>query len=124
MNVSGSIRFDIVEQTPDKVVGTMPVQAGILNPYGTVHAGATLWFADVCATVLAFGGTDVGGGQAGFPLAINLNASLLGNQKDGQFTATAVYVKKGRRLSVVRTTVTGDGGRLIAEVTTSHVPAQ
>jgi 1,4-dihydroxy-2-naphthoyl-CoA hydrolase len=76
-----------------------------------------------CATVLAFGGPDAQPGQAGFPLAINLNASLLGNQKDGHFEATSVFVKKGKRLSVVRTTVTGDGGRLIAEVTTSHVPA-
>jgi len=123
MVVSGKIEFEIVEQSAEKVVGRMPVQAGILNPFGTVHAGATLWFADVCATVLSFGGTSIQPGQAGFPLAINLNASLLGNQKDGQLTATAVYVKKGKRLSVVRTLVTGSEGRLIAEVTTSHVPA-
>lgn len=124
MQVNGNIQFEIVEQSAERVVGRMPVQAGILNPFGTVHAGATLWFADVCATVLAFGGTPAQAGQAGFPLAINLNASLLGNQKDGVFEAVSAYVKKGKRLSVVRTTVTGENGRLIAEVTTSHVPAQ
>ncbi len=124
MQVSGQIEFRITEQSADEVVGKMPVQAGILNPYGTVHAGATLWFADVCATVLAFGGPEVAAGQSGFPLAINLNASLLGNQRAGEFTATACFVKKGKRLSVIRTTVTGDDGRLIAEVTTSHIPAQ
>ena len=123
MKVTGQIEFEIIEQTPEQVIGRMPVQAGILNPYGTVHAGATLWFADVCATVLAFGSAQAGEGQSGFPLAINLNASLLGNQREGSFTATAVFVKQGRRLSVVRTTVTGADGRLIAEVTTSHVPA-
>lgn len=123
MNVAGTIAFEIIEQSADKVLGRMPVQAGILNPYGTVHAGATLWFADVCATMLALGGSEAGAGQAGFPLAINLNASLLGNQKEGCFLATSVYVKRGKRLSVVRTTVTGEQGRLIAEVTTSHVPA-
>lgn len=123
MKVNGQIEFEIIEQTPEQVIGRMPVQAGILNPYGTVHAGATLWFADVCATVLAFGSAQAGEGQSGFPLAINLNASLLGNQREGSFTATAVFVKQGRRLSVVRTTVTGADGRLIAEVTTSHVPA-
>ncbi|TAJ52314.1 MAG: PaaI family thioesterase [Nevskiaceae bacterium] len=123
MKVEGRIEFELLEQSPDKVVGRMPVQAGILNPFGTVHAGATLWFADVCATVLAFGGSEIQTGQAGFPLAINLNASLLGNQNSGHFEATAVYVKKGKRLSVVRTTVVGSDGRLIAEVTTSHVPA-
>jgi uncharacterized protein (TIGR00369 family) len=123
MNYRGNIEFSIVEQSADKVVGEMPVQAGILNPFGTAHAGATLWFADVCATVLAFGGAEMTEGVAGFPLAISLDAKLLGNQKGGTFRATAVYVKKGKRLSVVRTTVTGDGGRLIADVTTSHVPA-
>lgn len=123
MKVRGNIEFELVEQGAERVVGHMPVQAGILNPFGTVHAGATLWFADVCATVLAFGGSEMQPGQAGFPLAINLNAQLLGNQKDGLFTATAQFVKKGKRLSVVRTTVTGADGRLIAEVTTSHVPA-
>ncbi|WP_420467091.1 PaaI family thioesterase [Panacagrimonas sp.] len=123
MHVNGSIQFSITEQSAEQVTGEMPVQAGILNPFGTVHAGATLWFADVCATVLAFGGAQMTPGAAGFPLAINLNASLLGNQKDGLFRATSVFVKKGKRLSVVRTTVTGDNGRLIAEVTTSHVPA-
>jgi 1,4-dihydroxy-2-naphthoyl-CoA hydrolase len=123
MHVTGHIEFTILEQTADRVVGEMPVQAGILNPFGTAHAGATLWFADVCATVLAFGGAQMTPGAAGFPLAISLDAKLLGNQKSGAFRATAVYVKKGKRLSVVRTTVTGDDGRLIADVTTSHVPA-
>lgn len=123
MQVDGRIQFRVIEQTPEKVVGEMPVQAGILNPFGTAHAGATLWFADVCATVLAFGGSAMAPGAPGFPLAISLNANLLGNQKDGVFRATSVFVKKGRRLSVVRTTVTGEGDRLIADVTTSHVPA-
>lgn len=123
MHVSGNIEFSIVEQSADQVVGEMPVQPGILNPFGTAHAGATLWFADVCATMLAFGGAKMSEGVAGFPLAISLDAKLLGNQKSGVFKATSVYVKKGKRLSVVRTTVTGDDGRLIADVTTSHVPA-
>lgn len=123
MKITGTIEFEVVEHSAEKVVGRMPVQKGILNPFGTVHAGATLWFADVCATVLAFGGPSTEPGQSGFPLAISLNANLLGNQKDGEFQATAVFVKKGKRLSVVRTTVTGDGGRVIADVTTSHVPA-
>ncbi|MGQ0528401.1 MAG: PaaI family thioesterase [Panacagrimonas sp.] len=123
MQVKGNIEFSVVEQNADKVVGEMPVQGGILNPFGTVHAGATLWFADVCATVLAFGGAQMSAGVAGFPLAISLDAKLLGNQNDGVLRATAVYVKKGKRLSVVRTTVTGADGRLIADVTTRHVPA-
>jgi 1,4-dihydroxy-2-naphthoyl-CoA hydrolase len=121
--VTGNIEFTIVEQTAEHVVGEMPVQPGILNPHGIAHAGAMMWFADVCATVLAAGGTDVGGGS-GFPLAINLNAALLGNQKDGVLRATARFVKRGKQLSVVRTTLTGANDRLLADVTTSHIPAK
>jgi acyl-coenzyme A thioesterase PaaI-like protein len=83
-----------------------------------------LWFADVCATVLTFGPGPMNPGASGFPLAINLNAAFLGNQKEGVFRATSVFVKKGKTLSVVRTTVSGDGGRIIADVTTSHVAAK
>src|ERR1700676_3253163 len=117
LNVTGQIEFAITEHSPDQVIAKMPVQVGILNPFGVAHAGAILWFADVCATVLAAGKTELIAGAAGFPLAINLNAAFLGNQKGGTFKAISEFVKRGAQLSVVRTTVTGEGGRLIAEVT-------
>ena len=52
MQINGHIEFTITERTPDRVDAEMPIQDGILNPFGTVHAGATLWLADVTATVL------------------------------------------------------------------------
>lgn len=118
---SGRIEFTVRERRADYVLAEMPIRAGILNPFGTVHAGATLWFADVTATTLVLGGEDPAEGMAGFPLAVNLNASLAGNQTRGTFEARSAYVKRGRTMSIVRTTVTGDEGRLIAEVTTCHV---
>jgi 1,4-dihydroxy-2-naphthoyl-CoA hydrolase len=124
LNVTGHIEFVITDQSPDQVIATMPVQAGVLNPFGVAHAGAILWFADVCATVLAAGKMELVAGAAGFPLAINLNAAFLGNQKGGTFKAISEFVKRGGQLSVVRTTVSGDGGRLIAEVTTSHIASR
>jgi 1,4-dihydroxy-2-naphthoyl-CoA hydrolase len=124
MIVTGRIEFKITKQTQDEVIGEMPVQSGILNPFGVAHAGAMLWFADVCATILANGGSEIVEGAAGFPLAINLNAAFLGNQKDGAFIATSQFVKRGRQLSVVRTAITGAGGRLIADVTTSHIASK
>ena len=58
MKIEGHIEFTIIEQTAERVVSEMPVTAGIKNPYGTVHAGATLWFADVTATMLVMGKPD------------------------------------------------------------------
>jgi uncharacterized protein (TIGR00369 family) len=124
MQVSGRIEFTITDQREDRVLAEMPIQPGILNPYGTVHAGAMLWFADVSATVLVLQGTDPSGGMTGFPLAINLNANFFANQGDGLFQARSEYVKRGKSVSVVRTLLTGDNGRPIAEVTTSHLASR
>jgi uncharacterized protein (TIGR00369 family) len=120
---TGEIEFFIEERKEDCVVSRMPVAAGMLNPFGTVQAGAMLWLADVTATVLAIGQTRLGEKGQGFPLAINLNANLLSNQRDGNIRAEARFVRKGKRVTVVRTRVIGDNDQLLAEVTTTHIPA-
>ena len=117
----GSIEFTVTERRPDQVVSEMPIGPGITNPFGVVHAGAMLWFADVTATLLVVGDAEPAEGMKGFPLAINLAANFFGNQRDGTLTAVASFVKKGRTLSVVRTEVRGANNRLLADVTTSHV---
>jgi uncharacterized protein (TIGR00369 family) len=120
---TGEIEFFIEERNEDHVVSRMPVGKGVLNPFGTVQAGAMLWLADVTATVLAIGATDLGEQGQGFPLAININANLLSNQRGGELLAEARFVRKGKRVTVVRTRVTGDDGKFLVEVTTTHVPA-
>jgi uncharacterized protein (TIGR00369 family) len=117
----GALVFDIVSDTPEETVAHMPVTPTMHNPFGTVHAGALIWFADVTATTLALQGRPVAAGMTGFPLAINLSAQLLGNCREGVLVATARFVKRGRTLSVVRTAVTGPDGTLLVEVSTSHL---
>ncbi len=121
MYIQGSISFTVTERSPERVVAEMPISAGIKNPFGVVHAGAMLWLADVTATVLVMGPNDASEGMKGFPLAISLNANFLGNQSEGSFRAVASFVKRGRTVSVVRTTVYGASDKVIADVTTSHV---
>lgn len=124
MRVEGNIEFTIIEQKPEQVISEMPIQPGILNPFGVVHAGAILWFADVTATVLAMGSTEAREGMSGFPLAINLNANFASNQWTGKLRAVASFVKKGKTVSIVRTTVFGENDKLIADVSTNHVAAK
>ena len=121
VTVHGSIEFTITERGADRVVAEMPIQAGIKNPFGGVHAGAMLWFADVTATVLVMGERDMSEGMKGFPLAISLNANFVANQTDGSLKAVASFVRQGRTVSVVRTAVYGAADKLVADVTTSHV---
>lgn len=124
MKHGGEIEFFIDEVNEQHAVSRMPVKSGMLNPFGTIHAGAMLWLADVTATVLALGGEATAGAGQGFPLAINLHASLLSNQRDGEIRAEASFVRKGKQVTVVRTRVTGNNGQLLAEVTTTHIPAK
>jgi 1,4-dihydroxy-2-naphthoyl-CoA hydrolase len=120
---SGSLKFVIEERTAEYVISRMPVTQDMLNPFGTVHAGAMLWLADVTATVLALGKNELSADGKGFPLAINLTANLLANQKEGVLQAEARFVRQGKRVTIVRTRVTGKEGQLLAEVTTTHIPA-
>jgi len=124
MKIEGNIEFYVVEQVPERVVSEMPILPGILNPYGSVNAGAILWFADVTATILVLGPSRPTEGMAGFPLCITLNANFISNQKEGTFKAVSTFVKKGKSVSVVRTIVYGKSDRLIADVTTNHVAAK
>lgn len=124
MKYTGNIEFTIEEQNEEVVISHMPITPGICNPYGTVHAGAMIWFADVTATVLAMGGAKSPEDAHNFQLAIDLHTALIANQREGVLRAEARFVKKGRRVSVVRTAVTGENGRLLAEVTTTHIPAR
>jgi 1,4-dihydroxy-2-naphthoyl-CoA hydrolase len=120
---SGDIEFFIEERNPDCVISRMPISKGILNPFGTVQAGALVWLADVTATVLAIGSQEIGPRGEGFPLAIDLYTNLLSNQREGEIRAEARFVRKSRRIIVVRTRITGNGGSLLAEVTSTHIPA-
>ena len=120
---TGKIEFFIEERSDDCVISTMPVKEGIINPFGTVQAGAMLWLADVTATALALGNVEIGPDGEGFPLAINLTTNLLGNQREGRIKAEARFVRNGKRVKVVRSRVTGNAGRLLADVTTTHIAA-
>ena len=121
MKIQGSIEFAVTERSADRVVSEMPLGDGVKNPFGVIHAGAMLWLADVTATILVMGTDQPSEGIKGFPLAINLNANFMGNQAEGSFKAVSSFVKRGRTVSVVRTTVYGAGDKMIADVTTSHV---
>lgn len=121
MESKGEIRFSLISKSTEEVVAEMPIEKGILNPFGVVNAGAIIWFADVTASVLLLESVNLEEGMKGFPLAININANLTANASDGKFIAKSTYLKKGRTVSVVRTTVTNLEEKIIADVTTNHV---
>lgn len=120
---AGSLAFHVTEASAEGARGEMPVSEGCLNPFGTVHAGAMIWFADVIATVCAVGSPDQVGAQGqGFPLAIDMHTVLTGNTRAGVLVAQARPVKRGRKLIVMRTEVSHEG-TLLMTMTSSHLRA-
>jgi len=119
----GCLEFFIETRGPEKVVSRMPIRAGMLNPFGLVQAGALVWLADVTASILVLESLPAEVRGQNFPLAIDLHTSLFGNQKEGDIFAESTFVRRGRRVSVIRTRILGSTDKLLAEVTSTHVPA-
>lgn len=116
------ITWDIVESDEEHVVCGMPFTEVLRSATGVVHADAILWIEDLTATYLASNGSEISKDGRGFPLMIAFDVSVLANQQDGDVIAQAGVVRRGRRVTVVRTRVSGVGGKALAEVTTTHIP--
>lgn len=113
--------------TGDHALARLAVRDAIKTPTGVVHSGAILSLADNCATVMAnranHGDGGTGPNPGAFMVLIDLHSTMLGNQSDGELRAEARVVRCGRRVTVIRTVVTGTAGKALAEVTTTHIPA-
>ncbi|MCG6112832.1 MAG: PaaI family thioesterase [Paracoccus sp.] len=121
---AGTIEFEITGVNAREAVGEMTVTDDVRNPFGTVHAGALIWFADVVATNLVLGGEQPEEGMDSFPVAVTLNAQLLANRQEGVLTARASWLRRGRRVSTVRTQVTDGGDAILLDLTSTHVTAR
>ena len=111
-----------VELDDEHAVARLVIADYHKTPVGAVHAGVLMALADNTATILANRVNAVGAALGGFMVSIDLHAVLLANQLEGELRAEARVVRRGRRVTVIRTAVTGAEGRLLTEVTTTHVP--
>ena len=93
------------------------------NPSGYVNGGVILSLADNLATGMAGRAHFEKTGERSFWVGVDLHAAMLSNQKGGELLAESRVVRAGRRVTVIRTVVTGDQGKTLAEITTTHVPA-
>ncbi len=94
-----------------------------LNPMGMIHGGVLLSLADNTATAMANAHRQATQQDGKFMIVIDLHSTFLSNQPGGTIRTEARVVRAGRRVAVIRTQVLGDDGRLLAEVTTTHIPA-
>jgi len=92
------------------------------NPTGNINGGVIISLADNLSTGAANRAYFAKTGEQRFMVGIDLHAVMLANQQGGTIRAIAHPVRVGRRVTVIRTEVRGDDDRLLAEVTTTHVP--
>jgi len=92
------------------------------NPTGNINGGVIISLADNLSTGAANRAYEAKTGERKFLVGVDLHAVMLANQQGGTIRGLATPVRVGRRVTVVRTQVWGDDDRLLAEVTTTHVP--
>lgn len=117
------MRFDDHESGMPRT-GHLRIEAHHFNPTGAINGGVILLLADNLATGAAGAAYFEKTGERAFTVGVDLHASMLSNQQGGSIDAESHVVRVGRRVSVIRTSVSGDGGKLLAEITTTPVPAR
>ena len=98
------------------------IQPHHCNPTGNINGGVMLTLADNLSTGAANRAYFEKTGERKFMVGVDLHAVMLANQQGGTIRGTAVPVRVGRRITVIRTQVWGDDEKLLAEITTTHVP--
>jgi 1,4-dihydroxy-2-naphthoyl-CoA hydrolase len=109
--LAGRMGIKLLEMSPERVVGTMPV-AGNTQPFGLLHGGASCVLAETLGSVGAvLHAARAGGGVA---LGIEINATHHRSVSEGGVTGVATAVHLGRTVATYEIEVTDGTGARIA----------
>ena len=121
-NLFTALGIEIADQSPDRVVATMPFGDSVSQLTGQFHGGAIVALADTAATILcleiAF--PDSEWEASAFPTTMQLSVNFVRNAATGTLRAESTPLHAGRSTIVVTTTVSLDSGKLAATVTSTH----
>jgi 1,4-dihydroxy-2-naphthoyl-CoA hydrolase len=125
MNLADTIPFantmgvEIVEATPERVVGRLVVRPELCTGGGILHGGAIMALADTVGAVGAF--LSLPPGATG-TTTIESKTNFLGSAKAGTtVTAKATPAHIGKSTSVWQTQITRDDGKPVALVTQTQM---
>ncbi|HEY3480704.1 MAG TPA: hotdog fold thioesterase [Streptomyces sp.] len=100
--------IQVLEASPEKVVGTMPVE-GNTQPYGLLHGGASAVLAETLGSV----GAMLHGGPGKLAVGVDLNATHHRGLRSGTVTGTATPVHRGRSSATYEIVITDDAGKRV-----------
>ena len=98
----------IIEASPERVVGTMPVD-GNQQPYGLLHGGASAALAETLGSI----GARLHAGPGRCAVGVDLNATHHRSATSGLVTGVATAVFRGRTAATFEVAITDDQGRRI-----------
>lgn len=105
---------DILEASPERVVGRLVVRPDLCTTGGTLHGGAVMAFADSLGAIGAYLSLPEG---AKGTTTLESKTNFLGAAKAGTtVTAEATPVHSGKRTGVWQTRITGEDGKPVALV--------
>jgi len=106
--LSGRMGIKIVEASPGRVVGTMPV-AGNTQPYGLLHGGASCVLAESLGSL----GAALHAGPDRVTVGIEISATHHRGATQGEVTGVATLLHGGRTLTTYEIVITDDQGRRV-----------
>ncbi|WP_236793211.1 hotdog fold thioesterase [Amycolatopsis sp. GM8] len=104
--LNAKIGLTLVELSPERVVGTMPVD-GNRQPYGLLHGGANAVLAEALGSTVA----ALNAGPDKMTLGFELSCTHHRGVRDGIVTGTAVPVHVGRGTITAEIVLTDESGR-------------
>ena len=97
------MQIEILEGTPDRVVGRMPV-AGNTQPYGLLHGGASVVLAETLGSI----GAALHAGPERIAVGLDINATHHRAARSGFVTGTATALSLGGTLASYDVVITDD----------------
>src|SRR3984885_181379 len=104
----GRMGIKIVEASPERIVGTMPV-AGNTQPYGLLHGGASCVLAETLGSL----GAALHAGSGRFAVGIEISATHHRAVSGGVVTGVATRVHGGRTTATYEIAISDDRGRRV-----------
>jgi 1,4-dihydroxy-2-naphthoyl-CoA hydrolase len=106
--LAGRMGIKILEASPERVVGTMPVE-GNTQPYGILHGGASCVLAESLGSL----GSALQAGPDRYTVGIEINATHHRAARSGLVTGVATLVHGGRTMSTFDIVITDEDGRRV-----------
>lgn len=110
-NMGETLGIRFTSASPDLIEATMPVTNAVRQPFGLLHGGASVAFAETMASVAAL--MAVPEGIQAHVVGLEINANHLKAVRSGWVTGKCRPLQTGRNFSVWEVKIENDSGQLV-----------